>query len=94
MVVGAGPKPALGTGDRTSQAVSEQIGYASLGALHLLDAHHSVPGSSHSGSSSRHGVPPHPPTHWVLHPQTHLCAADAGLECLPGGECRSTQPQQ
>lgn len=25
MVVGAGPKPALGTGDRTSQAVSEQM---------------------------------------------------------------------
>lgn len=46
-----------------------------------------------SGSSSGHGVPPHPPTHRVLHPQAHLHPTDEGLERLSRGEChRLAQP--
>lgn len=74
-------------------AVCQQIGCAFLGAPHLLDAHIFVPGCSRSGSGGRHGVPPHPPAHRILHPQTHLRATDAGLERLPRGECCPVQPQ-
>lgn len=32
---------------------------------------------------SRHGLPSHTASHWLLHPQTHLRAADERLELLP-----------
>lgn len=36
--------------------------------------------------SSRHGLPSHPASYWLLHPQTHLCTSDERLVRLPRGK--------
>jgi len=42
----------------------------------------------HSRCSSRHGLPPHPASRRLLHPQTHLRPSDERLERLPRGKRR------
>lgn len=36
--------------------------------------------------SSRHGLPSHPASCWLLHPQTHLCPSNERLELLSRGK--------
>lgn len=39
-----------------------------------------------SGSSGRHGLPPHQTSHWLFDSQAHLISADARVECMSWSE--------
>lgn len=39
-----------------------------------------------SGSSGRHGLPPHQTSHWLFNSQAHLISTDARLECMSWSE--------